>query len=619
MTQSKRFLAVALASVALLGLGLKENEVVNAASVKVVTNHDPYAKPQQTKDWANAKKYKNYLPVQFLGINDFHGGLERTYTANIDGHSYKNAGGAARLASYLNDAQGYFKKANPKGKTFRVEAGDMVGASPANSALLNDEPTMHVLRQMNFSVGTLGNHEFDHGLAEFHHILIGAKPNMNEASKYGYTSILKDYPHQNSKIQVVIANVVNRSNGKIPFGFKPYTIKTVKQGKKSVKVGFIGILTTTMPSLTTYNNYHPYRYLDEAKTIAKYEKILRNKGVKAIVVLAHTGANSADNQTTGASVDILKKLYKIDPHNSVDLYIAAHSHQYANATVGHTKLMQAIYSGAAFDNAIGYLNPKTHDFAKNSLVGHVYPVQSASAEPTIKDDAKVAAIVKDADKRTDALANEKIGQASLAETILSGRGHSLYSEESPAGNVAVDAQLYETNKLVKEKHAKYTVNFAMTNTGGVRSDLVVGKDKSITLGAARAVQPWYNDLYVISMTGQQIYNVLNQQNYNGETRYLLISGMKLKYTETNSGANRYHVSEVIDNATGKPLDSNKRYNIVVNSFLHDGGDNFTEFRKAKLVDNQIGKDTDFLVQYIKDMSKDGNSLVAPTADRKQKQ
>jgi 5'-nucleotidase len=121
------------------------------------------------------------------------------------------------------------------------------------------------------------------------------------------------------------------------------------------------------------------------------------------------------------------------------------------------------------------------------------------------------------------------------------------------------------------------------------------------------------------MTGQQIYNVLNQQNYNGETRYLLISGMKLKYTETNSGANRYHVSEVIDNATGKPLDSNKRYNIVVNSFLHDGGDNFTEFRKAKLVDNQIGKDTDFLVQYIKDMSKDGNSLVAPTTDRKQKQ
>ena len=78
-------------------------------------------------------------------------------------------------------------------------------------------------------------------------------------------------------------------------------------------------------------------------------------------------------------------------------------------------------------------------------------------------------------------------------------------------------------------------------------------------------------------------------------------------------------SEVIDNATGKPLDSNKRYNIVVNSFLHDGGDNFTEFRKAKLVDNQIGKDTDFLVQYIKDMSKDGNSLVAPTTDRKQKQ
>lgn len=141
---------------------------------------------------------------------------------------------------------------------------------------------MHVLRQMNFSVGTLGNHEFDHGLAEFHRILIGAKPNMNEASKYGYTSILKDYPHQNSKIQIVIANVVNRSNGKIPFGFKPYTIKTVKQGKKNVKVGFIGILTTTMPSLTTYNNYHPYRYLDEAKLLQNTKRFCVIKALKQL-------------------------------------------------------------------------------------------------------------------------------------------------------------------------------------------------------------------------------------------------------------------------------------------------------------------------------------------------
>lgn len=52
-----------------------------------------------------------------------------------------------------------------------------------------------------------------------------------------------------------------------------------------------------MPSLTTYKNYHPYKYLDEATTIAKYDRILRKKGIKAIIVMAHTGvASTVDAQ-----------------------------------------------------------------------------------------------------------------------------------------------------------------------------------------------------------------------------------------------------------------------------------------------------------------------------------
>ncbi len=50
-----------------------------------------------------------------------------------------------------------FKDKNPEGNTFRVEAGDMVGASPATSSLLQDEPTMKSLKAMNVNIGTLGN------------------------------------------------------------------------------------------------------------------------------------------------------------------------------------------------------------------------------------------------------------------------------------------------------------------------------------------------------------------------------------------------------------------------------------------------------------------------------
>lgn len=111
------------------------------APVPVVTNHDQAAKPSQTTDWANPAAYQGKVPVQILGINDFHGGLEMGGKATIDGHTYQNTGTADRLAGYLNAAEADFKAANPTGTTIRVEAGDMVGASPANSALLQDEST----------------------------------------------------------------------------------------------------------------------------------------------------------------------------------------------------------------------------------------------------------------------------------------------------------------------------------------------------------------------------------------------------------------------------------------------------------------------------------------------
>ncbi|MCG4651134.1 hypothetical protein L0P02_14280, partial [Bifidobacterium longum] len=68
--------------------------------------------------------------------------------------------------------------------------------------------------------------------------------------------------------------------------------------------------------LTLYDNYKDYEILDEAETIAHYEKILRNQGVNAIVVLAHTGVETKNGETKGTAVDIIQKLYQIDPDNS---------------------------------------------------------------------------------------------------------------------------------------------------------------------------------------------------------------------------------------------------------------------------------------------------------------
>ena len=604
--------ALLTSTTVLLAIGglFSKNSVQAAKKEAAITTYtDTSATPKNANIWKSTKKHTKDIPVQILGINDLHGGLSRTGNAYIGNNKYVQAGSAIRLGSYLNQAQNYFKQHNKNGYTFRVESGDMVGASPSNSVLLQDESTMHALKAMNINIGTLGNHEFDEGLGEFHRIVSGKKPTKT------YNSAEMSYPHTSSGLQIAIANVVKRSNNKLPFNWKPYIIKTVKtpNGKKT-KIVFIGILTKTMPSLTTYKNYHPYKYLDEATTIAKYDRILRKKGIKAIVVMAHTGvASTVDAQgkatTTGASVDILKKLYKIDPHNSVDVYLAGHSHQYANAKVGHTNLVQAIYSGEAYDNVIGYIDPKTHDFVKNSVKSHVFPVLSAKDDPKVKDDAKVKAIVQDADKRVASIVNQKVGEAANA-TSFTGRDANNKYQENETGDVVVDAQLAQAKKENREN-----VDFAMTNGGGVRAGLKVKPNKSITWGAAQDVQPFGNMLYVVAMTGQQIYDVLNQQYKNGRT-YLLVSGLKYDFTDNHDPSQPYKVTKVYDNS-GKELDLNKKYNVVVNDFLKDGGDDFPQFTQGKVLGTATAEDdTEVLVNYIKDQTKAGHPITVPKLDRK---
>lgn len=591
-----KFLSV-LAPLVLCGLIVTSNSVVYA-DVPVTNNTDNYSKPSLEPDYQKADpSHSKNIAVQFLGINDLHGGLETTGSVDIGTKTYDDAGTVGRLASYLNQAESHFKKVTQSDNSLRIEAGDMVGAAPANSSLLAHESTMHVLKSMKFKIGTLGNHEFDQGLPEFNRILTGEKPSSQA------DSLVKKYTHYSSGIDMVVANVINKKTQKIPYGYKPYVIKTVKQKNKTAKIGIIGLETSTLPSLTLYKNYKDYQVLDEAETIAKYDNILRSKGVNAVVVVGHTGVQSKDKITSGPTVDILQKLNKIEPNNNVGLYIAAHSHQYANAKVGQTHVVQAVYTGKAYDDSWAYISAKTGKFTKVST--HVYPVLSQKDDSETKADKKVVSIVKNADKLVKSKVNNVIGYAGKAETIT-GRLHNSASMENQAGEMVADAQLYEAQK------ADLKPDFAFTNTGGVRSDLVVKSNKAITWGSAIAVQPFGNILQVVDMTGAQIRQALNEQYDENQHYYLQIAG--LTYSYTKKGDQSYTAKDIWD-SKGQLVSYNQTYRVVINDFLHGAGDNFYAFKDTKIV-GAIGTDTDTFIKYIKAMTKMDHKVVPPTLNRK---
>ena len=98
-----------------------------------------------------------YTPLSIIGLNDFHGQLDQT-TTPIDGLNV-NVGGAAQLATMFDEEA----DALP-GSALLLAAGDNVGASPPNSALLEDRPAIDVENAWGLDATSFGNHEFDFGV-----------------------------------------------------------------------------------------------------------------------------------------------------------------------------------------------------------------------------------------------------------------------------------------------------------------------------------------------------------------------------------------------------------------------------------------------------------------------
>ena len=110
---------------------------------------------------------RGVVDLRLLGVNDFHGHLEPPRPG---------IGGAAWLKSHLD-------RATLPGRTIRVHAGDMVGATPLISSWFHDEPTIEAANEIGFDVGTVGNHEFDEGGDELMRLLRGGRRTGPEALK----------------------------------------------------------------------------------------------------------------------------------------------------------------------------------------------------------------------------------------------------------------------------------------------------------------------------------------------------------------------------------------------------------------------------------------------------
>ncbi|HEX5661381.1 MAG TPA: bifunctional metallophosphatase/5'-nucleotidase [Polyangiales bacterium] len=491
--------------------------------------------------------------IQLIGLNDFHGQL--VAGRRIDG---RPVGGASALAAYV-------QREASRAPTLIVHAGDWVGASPPESALLQDEPSIDFLGMLGSAectratpyhpkcnvVGTPGNHEFDEGVDELLRLLRGAKP----------------WP--GARVSYVSANVVDRAGKTI---LPPYVIKQVGH----VRVGVIGATLREAPTMVVAAGVKRVRFLDEAQAINTQVRALKKRGVRVIVVTIHQGGPQAPYEgptradAAGPTEGIPPILHTLD--DEVDVVISGHAHAFTNA------LMR---------NASGHEILVTQSLASGQALS---VIDLTVREDVTEKTARVLLTYADAGVPTRADVDALVERAKAAVAPMTARvvGHSLLALESdldPAGNSILG------NLIADAQRAAVGAQLGLMNQGGVRTDLPAG---DVHWGELFALQPFRNVVMALELTGAQIVRALEQQWLDpSRTHRLTVSGMR--YTWNPAAAPGARIVEV--EVGSQRLDPEARYRVAVNNFLAEGGSGFTMFREASK--SEVGPvDLDALVAYI---------------------
>ncbi len=480
-------------------------------------------------------KGRKYKPLSIIGLNDFHGQLDPT-TQLIDNLNV-GVGGSAQLATMFDEESSLLP-----GRTLLLAAGDNVGASPPNSALLDDRPAIDVENAWGLDATSFGNHEFD----------------------FGVERILQHQERAN--FPFLSTNIVEEATGRAPDWMQTSKVFRVN----GVRVGVIGSTVRTTPELVRADATAGLVFLDEAERIERESAKLRRRGVKVQIVVIHEGASLGANRVDGLPAKPwegpIMGITQAIQDTTVDLVIAGHTHRAANTVVGRIPVVEGFNAGASYSVAQLMLSG-----------GDV--VWAGTANRTAKNlgvaaRADVKAIVDQANAETAVLRNQVIGTQSA--DIL--RDPTRLSE-SAMGNMVADA--------MRDKYPG--VDAALTNSGGLRQDILrtppsAGEQPGeVTWGEVFAVLPFGNRTVIETLTGAQ----LRQALLNGFSpvcdptiatgRFPQVAGLKITFSCSGTTPVISQLARAPQGPNGPltPIGDGDPVRIVTNDFMFGGGDGYT--------------------------------------------
>ncbi len=433
-----------------------------------------------------------------------------------------------------------------------VAAGDSVGATPPIANFFEDKPVIELMNMMGFNADGLGNHNFDRGQTFLRTQQIP----------------LANYPF-------LSANIVDPNTGKTPKEWKPSTVFEFE----GFKLGVIGFSNADLTSLIFPGNLDPFVVTDAVTAINSEAAKLRHKNVNAIVAIGHEGATAGTfNNPTGPLLNVADNVVGVDAviGDHTDFQTITTRPNGVLATENRSKGIRFTRVRLVVDPSTKQVIYKTADFHKPWNIG-------------ITPDAAIQAEIDALNAQLAPIFNTIIAQSGVfiprADACGNGVGRTC---ESRVGDITTDAM-----------RTTYNVDFAITNSGGLRADLTCPTTDnpsdfcppatattvppfSITRGQVLGVLPFGNVVATLTIDGTELKTYLE----NGvsrmpavDGRFSQVSGLCFTYNISNAAGNRVvsAVRQAADGScTGAPVDltAASTYKLAINDFMASGGDGY---------------------------------------------
>lgn len=356
----------------------------------------------------------------------------------------------------------------------------------------------------------------------------------------------------------------------------PSTIFT-KAGKR---IGVIGYLTPDTKSLVSAMTVE---FFDEIEAINREaERLQRDENVDIIIALGHSGI--VRDQEIAKNCPL------------VDIIIGGHSHTFLysgdslpdrESPYGPYPVVVTQSSGKkvpvvqsyAFTKYLGYLKLEFSD--NGDLLS--WDGQPLLLNATVTQDADVLAAI---DKYRAGV--EDYGRTIVGQSKVILVGDTCRLRECNFGNVITDAYVYMKSLQYTPGADNHWTDAAigLVQGGGIRSsiDAVTNGNGTVIRSELDTVLPFQNDLVVTQVTGAVLKKALEHSvsNYNKDTgnpEFLQVSGIHVRYDLNRNPNNRIVFLEVLcadcDIPVYEQVDDNKNYNIIVSTFMKNGGDGFS--------------------------------------------